>query len=179
MAINPSGIAPHISYKRQLPVNPSFDSIARNYDRYRIPRPPEFDPEGTSPGLICWGTVGAMPSPEPLGGVGFNVKESYQETSRVSETVRVENPDDPSQYVMEDRPKSVTFDKTTNNTSSGPNTYAKKPEGLTDYGDPAVGHMEGFKDDQGNVTITGITYYYSETRVQDGHGPPGRRGRRR
>jgi hypothetical protein len=122
VAINPSGIPPYIAYKRQLPINPGFDAIAQNYQRYRIPRPPEFDPEGTEPGKLCWGTVGAMPSPEPLGGVGFTVKENYQETSRISQPVRVENPDDPSQYVMEDRPHEVTFDKTTASPQPGPNT---------------------------------------------------------
>ena len=53
MAINPSSVAFHIAYKRQLPVLPGFDAISQNYQRYRIPRPPEFDPEGTEPGKIC------------------------------------------------------------------------------------------------------------------------------
>src|SRR6185436_8052592 len=122
MAINPSGIALNRAFKPQLLIHPTFDKIARDYQRFRIPRPPEFDPEGTSPGLVGWGAVGNMPSPEPLGGTDFTVKESWQETSRKSQAVRVENPDDRSQYVMEDRPDEVTFDKTTLSPPPGPNT---------------------------------------------------------
>ena len=97
MAINPSGVSLHIAFSNlHLPLRPSFDSIAQNYDRYRIPRPPEFDPEGTSPGLICWGTVGAMPQAQPIPGVNLNVNT---ERSRVSQDVRIENPDDPSHVV--------------------------------------------------------------------------------
>lgn len=125
MAINPSGIALHRTYKPQILIHPSFDQIARDYQRFRIPRPPEFDPEGTSPGLICWGTVGAMPSPEPIGGTDFAVKEVWQEKSRKSEIVRVENPDDPNQYVMEDRPQEVRFTKTITDPDTG-NTFTSE-----------------------------------------------------
>ena len=132
MSVNPSGIALHHVFKRQLPILPGFDSIAQNYQRYRIPRPPEFDPEGTEPGKICWGTVGAMPSPEALGTTGFTVKENWQETRRKSQKVRIENPDDPEQYVIEDRPTEVTFKKTISdgdgNTWTSENITVASPE---------------------------------------------------
>ena len=127
MSVNPSGIPLWMAFKTQLPALPTFDSIARNYDRFRIPRPPEFDPEGTSPGLICWGTVGQMPQALPMPTVDFNV---YTERSRVSQDVRIENPDDPDQYVIADRAQEITFDSNQNNAPPGPNTYSKPAESI-------------------------------------------------
>jgi hypothetical protein len=149
VSINPSGIAFHRAYTTPILIRPSFDAIGRSYQRFRIPRPPEFDPEGTAPGKICWGTVGQMPSPIPIGGTDFTVKEHWQETSRVSDIVRVENPDDPNQYVMEDRPKQVTFQRTTNSPPAGPNTSSQSAPGMSDYSDA---DQAGF--------------------VETGHGPP-------
>jgi hypothetical protein len=130
MPINPSGIPAWMSYKPQLLIHPSFDVVGRNYDRFRIPRPPEFDPEGTAPGLICWGTVGQMPSAQPMPGVDFNV---HTERSRRSEDVRIENPDDANQYVIADRAKEITFDSTKNDAPPGPNTSSKPAAGFDDY----------------------------------------------
>jgi len=125
MAGNPTGIPLWMAFKPQLPAKPTFDAIARNYDRHRIPRPPEFDPEGTAPGLICWGTVGQMPQAQPMPGVDFN---THTERSRVSEDVRIENPDDPSQYVIADRATEITFDTAGNAAPPAPNTSSKPAE---------------------------------------------------
>jgi len=154
------GVGTNIAFKRQLVIHPSFDTISNNYDRYRIPRPPEFDPEGTNPGKICWGTVGDMPSPEPLPTVGFSTKkgkEDWKETGRESQLVRVENPDDPSQYVMEDRPKKLQFNKTTNDTSPHPNTSSQVPDvsGFTES------EQAGFAPSSGGSTSSPVSVEYS------------------
>jgi len=138
VSVNPSGIPLWMAFKPQLPALPTFDAIAQNYQRYRIPRPPEFDPEGTTPGLICWGTVGQMPQALPMPGVDFNVNT---ERSRVSEDVRIENPDDPSQYVIADRALEITFDSAGNAAPPGPNTSSQPAPGMSDY---TVAESEGF-----------------------------------
>lgn len=64
---------------------------------------------------VAWGAAGALPTAVevPPGAdpflFNFNVKKWNQETSRETETVRVENPSDPSQYVMVERIKKITF----------------------------------------------------------------------
>lgn len=128
MPINPSGVkyfwSPH------PPGLQSYEYVSQHYQRYRIPRPPDQIEEGSEPGKICWGSAGAMPSAEPMPTFGFTVKEHWKETSRESDVVRVENPDDPTQYVMEDRPKSLKFDKTTDDGQSGTNTASTPAEGI-------------------------------------------------
>jgi len=119
-----------MAYKPQLLIHPTFDVIGRNYDRFRIPRPPEFDPEGTEPGKICWGTVGQMPTAQPMPTVDFNVN---RETRRTTEPVRIENPDDSSQYVIADRIKEIQFIASGATPPPGPNTSSNKPAGINDY----------------------------------------------
>lgn len=62
-----------------------------------------LDVTGTNPGQYV---VIAQPAFS-----GFTADEDHIEdkTYRVTETVRIENPDDPDQYVMVDRLKSATF----------------------------------------------------------------------
>lgn len=112
-------------YKRQLLELPTYDVAARHYQHFHIPRPPVEDPAGSTPGLICWGAAGAMPSAEPMPNVDFNTKT---ETSRKSENVRIENPDDPSQYVIADRATEITFQGATNTSPPAPNTSTRKQE---------------------------------------------------
>lgn len=141
MPINPSRVPNFTPWSQHAPGLPSYEIASRHYQRYRIPRPPDQSEEGSEPGKICWGTVGAMPSAEPMPTFGFNVKENWKETSRQSEKVRVENPDDPSQYVMEDRPTSVKFDAKDNSGGSGPNTASKEAEGLVELPPVYVTHV--------------------------------------
>ena len=153
MPINPSGVAGYIAYKPQLLIHPSFDVVGRNYDRFRIPRPPEFDPEGTEPGKICWGTVGQMPSAQPMPGVDFNVNT---ERSRRSEDVRIENPDDPEQYVIADRATEITFNSASNAAPPGPNTSSQPAPGVSDY---SVEDQDGFKPAGGGTQDSGTTTF--------------------
>ena len=75
MAINPSGIPGWMAYRPQVLIRPTNDvTISRDYQRYRIPRPPELDEEGSAPGKICWGQVGQMPTAEPAPSVDFSAQ---------------------------------------------------------------------------------------------------------
>jgi hypothetical protein len=129
-----------MAYKRQLLIHPSYDVVSQDYQRFRIPRPPEQTEAGSVPGQICWGTVGPMPQAVPMPGVDFNVQT---ERSRKSQPVRIENPDDPEQYVIADRATEITFDGKVNAAPPGPNTHnSQSTPGMSDY-DPDV--AAGFK----------------------------------
>lgn len=65
---------------------------------------------------IAWGDVGTLPTPTqedvPDDAVGFNVEvcdTDYEETERTVQPIRITNPDNPSQYVVVDRVKSMSF----------------------------------------------------------------------
>jgi len=60
--------------------------------------------------------------------VDFNVKT---ETSRKSEPVRIENPDDASQYVIADRPTEITFAGAANKPAASPNTSSVPAPGTS------------------------------------------------
>jgi hypothetical protein len=61
-----------------------------------------------------WGDVGTLPKPQS-DGIAFGLcNEQMTETDRQTETVRIENPDDSSQFIMVKRAKQLKFDKTTN-----------------------------------------------------------------
>lgn len=72
-----------------------------------------------SDAIIQWGQAGTLPSPTeetktPTGGISWKVDEcsaNLNEHSRKTDNVRVENPDDPSQYVVVQRINSISFDK--------------------------------------------------------------------
>jgi hypothetical protein len=81
-------------------------------DSGRIARkPPRSTSEDDTPGLLCWGVVGDLPSAEPVPTTDFNV-ETHTEISRETTAVRIENPDDPEQHVNVDQTDSMTL-KTT------------------------------------------------------------------
>jgi hypothetical protein len=124
-----------MAFKPQTLAQPTYDVVARNYQHYRIPRPAVPEEGGSPPGQICWGVIGDMPTAQPAPTVDFNVKsEEWTEISRESQLVRVENPDDPSQYVMEDRPSRVKFNaQVSGGGKPGPNTSSETPGGLNRY----------------------------------------------
>jgi hypothetical protein len=131
-----TGIPVWMAYKRQMLVLPTYDLAARHYQHYRIPRPPTTDDAGSMPGMLCWGATGELPSAEPLPTADFTV-EKNKEKSRVSEPVRIENPDDKSQYVIADRPKEITFAKMITIAQAAPNTSSATPAGVSEVGNPA------------------------------------------
>lgn len=70
------------------------------------------------PAILSWGAPGQLPEKVevPIGEVpplyAFEVKKKgkeQQETAKVTEKVRIENPDDPDQYVVTERIKSIRF----------------------------------------------------------------------
>jgi hypothetical protein len=77
---------------------PRFVQRPTLFDESRIKRKPpkSATADESKPGYLCWGTVGDLPSPEPVPTVGF---ETHTEVSRETTPVRIENPDDPAQYV--------------------------------------------------------------------------------
>jgi len=145
-----------MSYKRQLLSLPTYDVASRHYQHFRIPRPPVEDEAGSTPGHICWGATGALPSAEPMPTVDFNVKS---ETSRKTEDVRIENPDDPSQYVIANRPTQITFQGAVNKPANSPNTSNVPAPGTSDY-TPAQAKM--FVPAGGGAQSTGTeTFKYA------------------
>lgn len=69
--------------------------------------------------IVEWGTAGEMPAATEIekdeeGGINFQVvdcDDKYDEKDRKFNTIRIENPDDPSQYVMVERINQITFNK--------------------------------------------------------------------
>jgi hypothetical protein len=145
-----------MAYKRDLIVLPTYDLASRHYQHYRIPRPPSADDAGSMPGMLCWGAAGEMPSAEPLPVAGF-VVENNKERSRRTQDVRIENPDDPSQYVIADRPTEITFNRLTNSSVPAPNTSSQTPDGISEVGNPA-----SFRPSGGGAATAGtVTFEYA------------------
>lgn len=127
-------IAGWMAYKRNLVLLPPISTASQNYSRYRIPRPGMPEPTDQD-GLICWGVTGSLPSPQQLPTVGFQVvhNEEWNEWGRQTQDVRIENPDDPSQYIIDRRPTVVSFNRATQPSQAGSNTSAQVPPGIGDY----------------------------------------------
>lgn len=67
---------------------------------------------------VAWGSAGTLPAPEKrednTSGLNFEVvkcDDHYSETNRAYNVVRIENPDDASQYVMVERINKISFNK--------------------------------------------------------------------
>ena len=87
-----------------------------------VRKPPKTAGEDESkPGYLCWGQVGDLPSAEAVPEVSF-VVEDHSEISRETTPARIENPDDPEQYVDVEQTNKMTLEKTTgkekNNTAT-------------------------------------------------------------
>ena len=101
------------------------------------------------PAVLSWGQAGELPTAfqedEP-DETGINFKllecdENLAESKRDTEDVRVENPDDPSQFVVVQRIKSITFKKANRDVHTSPLQTYWEP---TDFfaGSP-FGEVEG------------------------------------
>lgn len=132
-----------------MPINPSvipsvgasFGPALIDYRRDRIPRSLPEDKSEQHPGRLCWGNTGELPKPEPLPGVDFNVvyPEEHIEQSRITSDVRIENPDDSSQYVIAKRTEQMVFNKITQGDATGNNNTST---GGSDFGDFAPSPIE-------------------------------------
>jgi hypothetical protein len=98
-----------------------FEYLVRPYQSPRsqgsviIPSTPSAPGEKA---VLTWGTSATMPVAK---GISFNTvccKESSDEQSRETEPVRIENPDDSSQYIMVARSKSLKLNKKEQNNCS-------------------------------------------------------------
>jgi hypothetical protein len=80
-----------------------------------------------NPVVVSWGAKVSLPGAESdLIGVQIDKEEKYFERSRKTEKIRIENPNDPSQYVIVERPKQVTFD---HKVPKQPGDFLKTPSG--------------------------------------------------
>lgn len=72
-----------------------------------------------TPAIISWGAAGSIAGAQEIeaideGGTAFTVlscDDRYEEVDRGERAARVENPDDPNQYVMVNRPTYIAFNK--------------------------------------------------------------------
>jgi hypothetical protein len=95
-----------------MPVPDSIEKLVRPFQapdlfsRAKIPVVSEN--KLADPIVIVWGDVGEMPSPQS-DFIGWTIehKETLNEMDRKSDTIRIENPEDPSNYVMVKRAKEV------------------------------------------------------------------------
>jgi hypothetical protein len=127
-----AGLPTWISYARHIAILPPISTASQTFRGYRIPRPAVPLEGETPPGLLCWGTVGNLPSPQQMPTVGFTVvhDENWTEWGRKTQDVRIENPDDSSQYIIDRRPTEVSFNKKTLASQAGSNTSAQVPPGM-------------------------------------------------
>jgi len=100
--------------------SPRFQARKLFTEQTRIKRkPPKTAGTDDTPGLLCWGTVGGLPSAEAVPTVNVEV---HTEKSRETTPVRIENPDDPSQHVDALQTDKMTLTKTvpveTNNSAT-------------------------------------------------------------
>lgn len=154
-----SGFSNWYAYRRASEILPPLSTAPRMFRGYRIPRPAVELVGEAPPGLICWGTVGSLPSPIPLPTIGFNVVgEEWKEWGRKSEDVRIENPDDPSQYIMDRRPTQVDFNKAEHGAKAGSNTATEVPPGMSNYA-----NTDPFVSSDGQKTSKVRVHYVTQT----------------
>jgi hypothetical protein len=112
------------------------------YNRFRIPRLPPVEDDVSQPGHLCWGSVGSLPTAEPVPVMGFQVvepQERNEEITRQSTTIRIEQEGNPQNYMLIDRADEILF-KTKHpgwTTATGSNT-----DGASDFGDFAPTPIE-------------------------------------
>jgi hypothetical protein len=110
------------------------------YKTERIPAKKAADKTKQSPGLLCWGDTGTLPTPVPVS-LGFEATfpEEHIELSRETEDVKIES-DDGSMSVTARRTKQMTFD--VKQTGSGGTGNNNTSTGGEDFGDFAPSDIE-------------------------------------
>lgn len=108
------------------------DPFGSAFAIWRIPRPaPKEDNDKETPGHLCWGEVGTLPTAELAETVGFEIvkdDEKWTETSRVATDEEIVNPDDPDSKVIVNRPTQVNYNKTSRNYGLPDNTAYDDPQ---------------------------------------------------
>lgn len=135
---------------------PNMEQIVRPFQttttivnrRSNVTKPTKVAPQKA---IITWGAEGQAPVSQ---GITINVKNTdnkYQETSRKTTDVRVENPDDSNQFVIEQRVDKVTFTKPA--ATSPSNTVGNGPEPSS-----SVAYAGSTPEPLANPTVTtGVT----------------------
>lgn len=89
---------------------------------------------------LAWGDVGTLPTPATLStvvkdGTNTQTKKKLVETTRQSSTIKITNPNDPTQFVMVQRPSEISFTETDTKATSSPSmeqvAYAPPPATTT------------------------------------------------
>lgn len=80
-------------------------------EQKRIVRKPPKEESEDTPGLLCWGVVGDLPSANAVPEVSFDTQEYHMEISRETFRTQIFNPDDPEQYVEVDQTNKMTLKK--------------------------------------------------------------------
>lgn len=118
------------------------------YSKFRVPAPPPADTGAdNTPGHLCWGQVGQVISPEVAATEGFEVvnnDETMVETTRESDKIKIENPDEPEDWVEVDRANKLYYNRTTNHYKKDSNTWSADPEGIGDFS-PSPIEFSNFK----------------------------------
>lgn len=109
-------------------LNPDSSAFRKS----RLPRPAPIDEnEDSIPGKLCWGEVGSLPSAELAETVGFEIvkdEEKWTETTRKAEDERIENPDEPEDWVEVNRPTEIKYNATTKKFEKADNTSYDTPD---------------------------------------------------
>lgn len=119
------------------------------------------------PAILSWGTAGSIDSPREVEAVdplliAVELKKDHDEFTepapgmrREVERVRVENPDDPNQYVMVERIRRISFQKPVSNTlATGPGSQENvHPDGSRDTRTSSVDYVE--QPAAGYVNVSG------------------------
>jgi len=105
--------------------------------KYRTERVVKSEPEDKSaltPGLLCWGAAGTLPTPVPVS-TGFEiVKHEHVEKKRETEPVEIHDVNNPDNFVVAARTKRMLFDVKDNTSStSGNNNTSTGGTDLSDF----------------------------------------------
>lgn len=110
--------------------------------------------------ILTWGAVGQAPDIFSINFFTTKPKNTHKELSRKSTDVRVQNPDDPNQYLIAQRIDSIQFDSTPlpGSTSSDNATVFPSSSNILPADNPTVS--------SGPVASTGTasdTYFLNQT----------------
>jgi hypothetical protein len=126
------------------------------YNRFRLPKLPPVEDTVSQPGHLCWGSVGALPTAQPVATTSFQVvgAETHNEINRQSKSVRIENPDDPEQHIWVDVASGLLFEKVTAKPAS--NTHEEIPPGVSDYENLATNFVP---EEDGTKTTLRVNFH--------------------
>lgn len=128
---------------------------------------------GTAPIIIEFGEAGALPTGKQD---TFELKlekekEQYKETHRTTRNVRIENPDDPDQYVMVQRPEKMKLDKKKTPADNDPKKARPKEETISYSNWPGDPRLRQFTDLTPEEQARSNDYSKTEINFKQGEPP--------